>query len=122
MSPNAHMASRGKRSYVAENLVDCSSTLLPAKRTRLSTDSAQNGTSEARYILRPGIPLAIRVGDFRFQDKLSPPERCPKEASAAARTAAPSRPRLAQGAHKDLEMQDGHYVYELGENISSRCE
>jgi hypothetical protein len=83
MSPTMLMASRGKRSYVADT-DPCSSTYVPAKRTRHSTESAQNGLSDSRYILRPGIPPAIRVGEYRFADKPSPPLRTPNEVTPTA--------------------------------------
>ncbi len=47
-------------------------------------------------VLRPGIPAPIELSDFKLPDRHSPPLR---------------------GDDKE-----GHYNYELGDNISSRCE
>eukprot|EP00882_Tetradesmus_deserticola_P015328 GHRQ01016326.1.p3 GENE.GHRQ01016326.1~~GHRQ01016326.1.p3 ORF type:complete len:152 (+),score=41.20 GHRQ01016326.1:849-1304(+) len=77
----------------------CSSSSIPTqaqKRARYS-DSAEQQVERFRHcqqVLRPGIPNPIRLSAFKLADKPSPPLR---------------------GDDKE-----GHYNYELGENISSR--
>eukprot|EP00877_Chromochloris_zofingiensis_P013582 jgi/Chrzof1/8478/Cz03g12050.t1 len=70
------------------------------KRARYNSDTAEQTHyprslyRASQQVLRPGIPYPIRLSSFRLPDKPSPPLR---------------------GDDKE-----GHYVYELGENISSR--
>lgn len=52
-------------------------------------------TPEKRVVARPGVPAPTRLSAFVFADRPSPPSRDPD--------------------------RDGHYVFELGENLSSRC-
>lgn len=53
-------------------------------------------TPEKRVVARPGVPAPTRLSAFVVADRPSPPIREPD--------------------------RDGHYVFELGENLSSRCE
>mmetsp|Transcript_29020 Transcript_29020/g.64016 ORF Transcript_29020/g.64016 Transcript_29020/m.64016 type:complete len:454 (-) Transcript_29020:627-1988(-) len=68
------------------------------KRRAPDTDSGEAQGYETkrfkREVLRPGIPAATPTSVCRFAEKLSPPLR--------------------------EDDKDGHYVYELGENLSSR--
>jgi hypothetical protein len=108
------MASRPgtKRSYVGETPVDA------PKRLKLTPEP---GVQPVRLIVRPGIPPAIRVGDFRFEAKHSPPDRSPNEVRTPAgvcpkarATALPRAPRpppgrrpLARPAGRALRLRAG---------------
>ena len=52
-------------------------------------------TPEKRVVARPGVPAPTRLSAFVVPDRPSPVQRLPDK--------------------------DGHYVFELGENLSSRC-
>ena len=52
-------------------------------------------TPEKRVVARPGVPAPTRLSAFVVPDRPSPAQRPPDT--------------------------DGHYVFELGENLSSRC-
>ena len=52
-------------------------------------------TPEKRVVARPGVPAPTRLSAFVVPDRPSPVQRPPDK--------------------------DGHYVFELGENLSSRC-
>uniref|UniRef100_A0A7S0S3R3 Protein kinase domain-containing protein n=1 Tax=Chlamydomonas leiostraca TaxID=1034604 RepID=A0A7S0S3R3_9CHLO len=68
---------------------------MPCKRTRGSSEAENvQGKRVRQEILRPGIPPATPTNSFRVPDRPSPPLR--------------------------EDDKDGHYVYELGENLTSR--
>ncbi|KAI8462996.1 MAG: kinase-like domain-containing protein [Monoraphidium minutum] len=86
---------RAKRAAEEEEENGSSTSPQPAKRQRLSSESEEQVLfRHGKRVERPGIPNPIRLSAFRLPDKPSPPLR---------------------GDDKE-----GHYVYELGENISSR--
>ena len=70
----------------------------PVRRQPTPNPCAQAAphTPEKRVVARPGVPAPTRLSAFVVADRPSPPARAPDK--------------------------DGHYVFELGENISSRCE
>lgn len=90
-----------RRCFNEEALPEASSSYAgPAtKRARYSAETAEEQTRHAKevqgdYVIRPGIPAATSSSSFYVADKPSPPLR--------------------------PDDKDGHYVYELGENISCR--
>lgn len=95
MSALAVEERRAKRPAEEEEENGSSTSPQPVKRQRLSSDSEEQALfRHGKRVERPGIPHPIRLSQFRLPDKPSPPLR---------------------GDDKE-----GHYVYELGENISSR--
>lgn len=80
-----------------------------------------------QQVVRPGVPHPIDLAHFKLADKPSPPLRDDDKVLAAHTACSPSRcaavcARPSPNAACLVCLQEGHYCYELGENISSRCE
>lgn len=83
-----------------------------------------------QQVLRPGVPHPIDLADFKLADKPSPPLREDDKVcfawcvQAVCCCTACQHTQVHWGLTAALCMclQEGHYNYELGENISSRCE
>lgn len=94
---------RRKRSYEDSGLAEdaqCDGNTVQAKRSRCSRSGIREvptpgkNVRQPQTIIRPGIPPQTHLSSYRFPDKPSPPLR--------------------------PDDKDGHYVYELGENLGSR--
>ena len=120
----------------------------PHQRPLFSTPPQQRLFRHTATIKRPGRPEPISLANYRFEGKLSPPLRSDDKVRVVERRASrggggggrapevpfsswivPSPSSLTEKPPKPLSPnathttpQEGHYVYELGENISSRCE
>jgi hypothetical protein len=75
-------------------------------------------TKASRDIKRPGIPPATPLKPNEFPDKRSPPHRDDDQVRGIIPQPAKQE---ADALTTPIAVQDGHYVYELGENLSSRC-
>eukprot|EP00882_Tetradesmus_deserticola_P025659 GHRQ01028205.1.p1 GENE.GHRQ01028205.1~~GHRQ01028205.1.p1 ORF type:complete len:209 (+),score=58.14 GHRQ01028205.1:980-1606(+) len=76
-----------------------------------------------QQVLRPGIPNPIRLSAFKLADKPSPPLRGDDKVRRVhvAVLGALAHAFVQLAANKGAAcLQEGHYNYELGENISSR--
>ncbi len=72
---------------------------------------------------RAGVPPPTDLGSFVVPDRFSPPSR-PDDSVSRALHCSPSFVVDSEFHFLKLQwtLQEGHYVYQLGENISSRCE
>lgn len=80
-----------------------------------------------QQVVRPGVPHPIDLAHFKLVDKPSPPLREDDKVPWLNLPAAsgPAQHGFIVNNHFPaflMCLQEGHYNYELGENISSRCE
>jgi hypothetical protein len=79
-----------------------------------------------QQVVRPGVPHPIDLAHYKLPDKPSPPlrddDQVPWGLSCSLGPAQPCVRGFNTLPAFLVCLQEGHYNYELGENISSRCE